>query len=131
MKFSTHKVFLVIFSIFMAVSASATTYVLNPDGTGDFATIQDAVYASQNGDIIELADGTYTPATMGNNDYGIYFGGKAITLCSQSGNPENCILDVQGQENEVNERAFLFSAGEDRESIVRDLTITHGSADAC
>ena len=38
----------------------ATTYLVNPEGTGDFPTIQAAIDAVVDGDIIELNDGTFT-----------------------------------------------------------------------
>ena len=44
--------------IFAAVPAAATTYIVRPDGTGDFPTIQTAIDAAIDGDIIELTDGT-------------------------------------------------------------------------
>ena len=38
--------------------AFATSYLITPDGTGDFPTIQAAIDAAGGGDIIQLADGT-------------------------------------------------------------------------
>ena len=49
--------------IVLAFTASATTYVIEPDGSGDFPTIQAAINASSDGDIIELADGCTMSAT--------------------------------------------------------------------
>jgi hypothetical protein len=74
-------------AIIIAFSASATTYVIEPDGSGDFPTIQAAINASSDGDIIELADGTFTGA--GNRDVDV--AGRAVTVRSQSGDPETCV----------------------------------------
>jgi len=40
-------------------SANAATYVVTPDGTGDFPTIQAAIDAAVTGDVIQLTDGVF------------------------------------------------------------------------
>ena len=102
--------------LFVAVPVSAATYVIKPDGTGDLATIGDAVAAADNGDIIELTDGTFT----GDGNRDVYFDGKAITVRSQSGNPEACIIDCQGSEADPH-RGFHFTQGETSGSALRAL----------
>jgi hypothetical protein len=99
--------------------------VVNPEGTGDFPTIQAAVDAVSDGDIIELTDGTFT----GRGNRNIDFNGKAITVRSQSGNAENCIMDCEGIPN-VTRRGFLFKTDEGEDSVVRDITIMNGLAGA-
>ncbi|GAF67705.1 unnamed protein product, partial [marine sediment metagenome] len=76
--------------------ASGTTYVVTPDGTGDFPTIQAAVDYAVDYDIIELTDGTFT----GNGNRDIDYQGKSITVKSQTGDPQVCIIDCQGSETE-------------------------------
>jgi hypothetical protein len=77
--------------------AEAEVWVLNPDGTGDLPTIQEAISAvAHSGDIIELTDGVYTG--YGNRD--LHNMGKSFLIRSQSGNPANCIVDIQGSEDE-------------------------------
>jgi pectin methylesterase-like acyl-CoA thioesterase len=44
----------------LAGAASAATYVILPDGSGDYATIQAAIDAAAPGDVIELADGIFS-----------------------------------------------------------------------
>ena len=46
--------------LILCLGAAAETYVVTPDGTGDFPTIQTAIDAAGDGDIIELTDGTFT-----------------------------------------------------------------------
>jgi hypothetical protein len=103
--------------------ASATTYVLQPDGTGDFPTIQDAISACQDGDVVALMDGTYTGS--GNRD--IDFLGRAITVGSREGNLQPCVIDCEATAIDRH-RAFLFLSGEGPESVLRGLTILHGNA---
>jgi hypothetical protein len=105
----------------------ATTYLVRPDGTGDFPTIQAAVGAAADGDVIELADGTF----QGDGNRDISYLGKAITVRSQSGNPEACILDCGGP------RGFRFESGEDANAILMGVTVTgaivndYGWPDGC
>jgi len=77
--------------------AEARVWVLHPDGSGDAPTIQaaiDSLYFSD--DVIELVDGVYTG--QGNRD--LHNGGKSFLMRSQSGDPTNCIIDLQGTADE-------------------------------
>lgn len=76
----------------LAASAPAATYLVHPDGTGDFPTIQAALHAAQGGDVVELTDGVFRGADNRN----LSLLGKVLTLRSQSGDPEACILDCEG-----------------------------------
>jgi hypothetical protein len=67
---------------------NAATFTVALDGTGDFNTIQAALDATAEGDIVEVADGLYT----GEGNYNLMFPSWTITLRSANG-PENCIID--------------------------------------
>jgi hypothetical protein len=117
-----------LFSLFLwtlcmgAVSAaSATTYLVRADGTGDFPTIQVAVGSVAWGSTIELADGTFTGA--GNHD--VRYHGKPITIRSQSGNPELCIIDCQGSASDPH-RGFIFEMAEGANSLLQAVTVANG-----
>jgi len=97
------------------------TFVVNPAGTGDYATIQAAIDAAYYGDVIELTDGTFRGA--GNRD--VDFLGKVITVRSQSRNPEDCIIDCEGSSGDPH-RGFIFQSGEDSQSVLEGVTITGG-----
>jgi formylglycine-generating enzyme required for sulfatase activity len=99
-------------------------YSVQPDGGGDYPTIQAAVDAAYPGDTVELMDGTYT----GDGNRDIDFHGKAVTVRSQSGNPEDCIIDCEGSESEPH-RGFYFHSGEGPDSVVEGITITNGYAE--
>lgn len=103
-------------------TALGDTYLVKPDGTGDFPVIQAAVDFAEAGDEILLADGVFTG--LGNNQ--VKFWGKAITVRSQSGKPTDCILDGEGMIG-VPRTLFLFESGEGPDSILRDVTIYNGS----
>ncbi len=108
--------FALLLLILPSPQASAVTFLLQPDGSGDFPTIQEAVDASSDGDSILLADGTYKPIIYP----GITTWGKAITICSQSGDPTRCLIDA------TYSYGFNISQGEGRDTIVEGLTVMNG-----
>jgi hypothetical protein len=103
--------------------AIADTYVVAPDGSGDFPTIQAAINAAVDGDVITLTDGTFTGG--GNRD--LDYLGKAITLQSQSGDPETCVIDCQGNPADPH-RGVNFVSGEPEGSVLMGITIQGGYA---
>jgi hypothetical protein len=106
----------------MAGPSGADTYFVKPDGSGDFPTIQAAIDAAVDGDVIELADGTYTGG--GNRD--MDYLGKAIAVRSQSGNPTACIIDYEGTSSE-DHWGFRFYSGEGPGSTIEDVTVTNSA----
>jgi M6 family metalloprotease-like protein len=91
-----------------------------------YATIQDAINASSNGDIVEVRPGTYRGT--GNRD--IDFLGRAITVRSVDPNDPSVvagtIIDVEGITTFTSHRAFDFRSGESSNSILAGFTITNG-----
>ncbi|MCK4305988.1 MAG: T9SS type A sorting domain-containing protein [Candidatus Eisenbacteria sp.] len=109
-------------------AAVAETYVVQPDGSGDFPTIQAAIDAAVDGDVIELANGTFT----GDGNRDIDFEGRAILLRSASEDPDSCIIDCAGSETD-HHRAFYIHTSEDSSCIISSITmmggyILHGGA---
>jgi hypothetical protein len=96
-------------------------FVVRPDGTGDYATIQEAIDAAGTGSIIELTNGTFTGD--GNRDLNYY--GKAITVRSQSGSPDSCIIACES-DLDFAHRGVTFESGEDSTSVLSGITITGG-----
>jgi hypothetical protein len=99
------------------------TYVVRPDGSGDFPTIQAAIDAAAPGDTIELADGTF----VGDGNRDIDYHGKAITVRSRNGNPAVCIIDCEGTFGAPH-RGFIFDSGEDSAAVLMGITVRHGYA---
>ncbi len=114
------RIFLFLFipMVFMLIAspAIAATYYVNHDGTEDFTEIQPALNAAANGDTIIVRDGKYTGANNKNLD----FGGKAITLRSESV-PKNCIIDCENDG-----RGFNFHSGETNTSLLTGFAIING-----
>jgi len=90
------------------------TYVVNPEGTGDFPNIQAAIDAAVNGDVIALTRGTFSGA--GNCE--IRYLGKSITVRSQSDDPEVCRIDCGGS------WGIRFDLSEGAAAVLRALTLT-------
>ena len=110
----------------LVVAPSATIHFVAPDGSGDFPTIQNALYMSSDGDTIMLANGTF----RGPFNRDLNFVGRAVTLCSVSDDPALCIIDYEGSEADMH-RGFDFVTSEGPASIVRGITITGGLEAGC
>ena len=77
-------------------AALADILHVEADGSGEYATIGDAAFAANPGDIIELGDGTYTGAP----NVMVYFE-VPLTLRSASGDPAACTIDGEALGGEV------------------------------
>ncbi len=83
----------------------------------EYSTIQAAIEASNDGDVIQVASGDYRVE----DNQGIRFGGKAITVRSAAG-PESTTIDFSGN------RGFSFRNLEGPDSVLRGFTIIGGRA---
>lgn len=117
---------MILTALLPSLNPNAATLIVYPDGSGNYATIQAAINAAVDGDSVLLADGTF----RGRSNRDIRFYGKDIIVGSLNGNAEACIIDVEGEENSIAERGFIFDNNEDSLSVLQNLTIIHGSADA-
>ncbi|MFA5476050.1 MAG: T9SS type A sorting domain-containing protein [Bacteroidales bacterium] len=114
---------LLLFFSLSPLATHADTLTVQPDGTGLWPTIQDAIDNATNGDVVLLADGTYRG--IGNRDINTL--GKAIVVASESSMAENCVIDCEGTFNVVQRRGFIMSNGEDSTTKIKDITIAYGS----
>ncbi|MEZ4648276.1 MAG: right-handed parallel beta-helix repeat-containing protein [Candidatus Eisenbacteria bacterium] len=112
-----------VFGLLTTVDPSeATIRYVKPDGTGDVATIQIALDHANIGDTILLADGVFTGP--GNRE--LMFQGRDVTLVSESGDPESCIIDV---ENRFETRCMNIVSGETAACRIEGITIRDGNGD--
>ncbi len=88
----------------------------------EYSTIQAAIDATVDGDVVEIADGVYT----GERNKNLDFLGRAITVRSVSGDPGLCIIDCEGDG-----RGFNFHNGEEQNSVIEGLAIKNGHVDDC
>ena len=110
---------LVLLGLACASAALAATLQVCPDGSGPYPTIQAAINEAVDGDVIELTDGTF----VGPGNRGIDYLGKAITVRSQSGDPQNCEIDCQGVAQGV-----ICVSGEGPQSVLSGVTLANGSS---
>jgi len=84
-----------LFVCFAAVieDAGGDTITVDDDGGTDFTTIQDAINASEDGDIIEVNPGTYTENVRVN---------KSVTIRAASGDPADTIVEA----SEIDKHVF-------------------------
>ena len=97
---------------------TAATINVAADGSGDYTTIQAAIDAASNGDVILVAPGTYT----GTGNEVVNTLGKLIII-KASGTPEETILDGEGARGVVQ-----CSSGEGADTIIEGFAITGGNA---
>lgn len=104
----------------LSLPLHAAEWSVQPDGSGDFATIQAAVDGAAVGDVIVLEDGLFVGT--GNRD--VDFGGKDVTVRSRNGAAFTTI-DSQGASGDPH-RAFRLDSGETSAARIEGLTITGG-----
>jgi predicted outer membrane repeat protein len=100
-----------------------STYVVMPDSSGDFPTIQAAIDGVPPRSLILLHDGVFT----GPGNIDLDFKGKALTIRSQSGDPTACVIECRRPMAPVECRAFHFHSGEAADSKVDGLLIRNGN----
>ncbi len=114
------RVFAVWLCLALGVACRANIITVDDDGSADYTTIQAAIDASNNGDVVVVCPGTYT----GEGNYDINFGGRAITI--RSTDPQDpavvaaTIIDCEHQG-----RGFYFGSSEGANSVLDGLTITN------
>lgn len=101
-------------ALVVAALAGAAAQAVERHVPGEYPTIQAAVDACVDGDVVVVADGIYSGA--GNTE--VNFGGRAITVRSANG-PAACIIDGSGNAR----KAFDFLTDEGPESVVDGFTV--------
>lgn len=117
MKFVNSLLIAVVMHV-LSVPLHADNLTVEADGSGDYATIQDAISAATDGDVIWMGDGIYTGPMNKNLD----LDGKAIVVRSFSNDPTTCIIDCQSSGH-----GFNIYHGETADSQIRGITIRNGN----
>lgn len=94
----------------------AATLSVQPDGSGVYPTIQAAINASVDGDVVELADGLF----RGPGNHDLRFAGRRIVLRSASGDPTLCVIDAESSDH------ILTFYSETPETVVENIALLRG-----
>lgn len=105
--------------VLVSTHASARTWYIKPDGTGDAPTIQAGINSAAAGDTLLLEGGTY----LGDGNHDIDYLGKALVVRSESGVAADCILECEGSH-----RGFIFQNGEGHLAVLEGVTIRNAWA---
>ena len=89
---------------------------------GDYSTIQAGIDATNSGDTVLVADGTYT----GDGNYNLDPMGKTILMMSENG-PERCIIDCEAQSQR---RGFYCHTEETPSTKIEGFSIINGRGDS-
>lgn len=108
------------------VGCSAASYVVRPDGSGDYPTIQGAVEAAVDCQAIKLVS-VHGERFRGAGNRDIDFGGKPLVLHSEGEDPYACIIDCEGTELNPH-RGFQFQSGECNGALLAGIGIMGGHA---
>jgi len=105
--------------LLLVLAGTTNAFAATIDVPGDYGTIQNAINAAEDGDIIHVQPGIYT----GNGEEVVRLMGKSITLIA-TGSPESTVIDGENQR-----RCVTCDNGEGNNTHVSGFTITNGYAE--
>ena len=95
-------------------AGKADLIIVDPNGTQDYTTIQDAIDNADNGDVIEVQPATYYER--------INFYGKAITVTGTDPNNINVVYATV-IDGGLSGNVVTFDSGEDNSSVLKGMTV--------
>ncbi len=98
-----------------------TNLLVLADGTGPFATIQEAIDFAVSGSTIRLGDGVFE----GTGNRYLFPAGKDLVIRSENGNAKDCIIDCSFESGAG--WGLSITSGEGPEMRLEDITIRNGS----
>ncbi len=101
----------------LACPAGAVTLHVKADGSGEYATIQSALDAATDGDVVQLAPGLYTGP--GNVRLEFY---ANVTLEGET-SWEDCFIDAYA---DADEPSYILNLAEETGGTIRNLTLRRG-----
>ena len=113
-----HRIAAVVAGLSLAFVGTSATIAATINVPGDHATIQGAINASSNGDVIAIAAGTYY-------EHSLNPGGKAITIQGTRNSDGTLETTIDAQQGGS---VFVMNSGEGGGTVIRDMVITGGSA---
>ena len=114
-----NRIAAVIAGLSLAFVGTSATIAGTINVPGDYPTIQGAIDASVNGDVINIAAGTY-------NEFNLNPRGKAITIQGTPNGNGTLATTISAHANE-GAAVFLLQLNEGQGTVIKDLVITGGS----
>jgi hypothetical protein len=116
----------ILLTIVVLLSTTGLTAGVTRLVPAEYATIQDAIDACVDGDLVVVAPGTYT----GDGNRDINFGGRAITVRSVDPNDPTTvaatIIDCQASFSDQHRGFYFYGSSVRTDSVIDGLTITNG-----
>ena len=112
-----HRLTAVIAGLSLAFFGTSSTIATTINVPVDYSTIQDAIDASADGDVIQIAPGTYHEHTLNP-------GGKAITIQGALNGDGSLATTIDAQQAGS---VFVLISEEADTTVIRDLVITGGT----
>lgn len=117
------SILLSVFSFMMLTSVCpARTWYVTPGGSGDVPTIQAGVDSVAPGDTVMLASGVFT----GPGNHNVVVTTHGFVICSETGNPEDCVIDCEGHLG-PGRRGFDFRGSFEPQTVVCGITICNAN----
>jgi hypothetical protein len=104
---------ILLLTVCVILAGSHPVFAVNYDVPGDFATIQQAINAASNGDVIDVAHGVYNEC--------IDFLGKSISLIGDPVDPAQVVIRGNGSDATVS-----FKRDEDAGAMLKGFSLTGG-----
>jgi hypothetical protein len=101
--------------LLLPAAVPATTYLIRPDGSGDFPTIQAGLDGSTSQDTLLLADGVF--CGPGNRDLSLSM--RSSQIFARNADPSRCAIDLAGERLGTNGSSY---------NEFRDIEIRDGRA---
>jgi len=102
--------------LFLVIPCKAETIIVDPNGSADFNSIQDAINYSWDGDVIIVEPGTYNE--------NIYFNARAVRVSSTDPDDPNIVEATIITGNPGYDYTVIFDFAEENNSVITGFTIT-------
>tara|TARA_Y100000589_G_scaffold43931_1_gene36968 strand:- start:904 stop:2043 length:1140 start_codon:yes stop_codon:yes gene_type:complete len=112
-----HRIAAVVAGLSLAFVGTSATFAGTINVPGDYTLIQDAINASSDGDVINIAAGTYYEHSLNPS-------GKAITIQGTLNGDGSLATTIDAEQGGS---VFNINSGEGNETVIQHLVITGGS----
>jgi len=115
----------------LSVGASARTWLVEKDGSGDFTVIQEAVDAASNGDVIDIGPGRFDDYELywvdGSPAWNVYVFLKGKSLTLQGAGADQTIIGPEDEDFHPwpGRDVMIVNANESQNFVISGMTLEH------